>query len=1160
MPADSPVTASLPSATVPALAPAKKAPFSPAHFLARLVRLDNALIVLVVVLAFLLASFPVTNSDMLQHFAVGRLVLEGKYQFGVDPFCFTTDGVYWANHSWLFGVIAYGLYSIPTIGGVVLVVVKALLVALLAVVMLRSAWRSGERFWVPAAITALAVVALSPRLFLQPVILSYLFLSLTIWFLIRPAPQTAVVREQLERKKKVRAAGKPIPFQAYWRLPVFCMLWVNLDQWFLLGPLTIGLYLLGVALQDRFLPLARTADTPVEEPKTLGLVLLASLTACLVSPHHFRAFVLPPQLGFNPAAETLHDDRMFFQLFLSPLSTESNNHYSYFNPNTGLNVAGMAYFPLLLLGLLSFGMTFGRWRLWRAVVWLFFFVLSLYHARAIPFFAVVAAPITALNFLDWVAGCFGAAYHNGANARTWAVGGRVLTLFVVLLLVVAAVPGWTQATPHYYRHVGWGVAFDPTLTRAAQQVADWRKEGQLPADVHWFNTSPDLANYFAWFCPGEKTFLDHRLSIFDEVAEDYVKMRKALLPPTNSLPPPHQFPTVEDLYKEQEFPALAELLEKHRIGIIACYENTMRRTVYLERLLANPGQWPRIYNYGRVAYFGRLAPNMEKKDARLLRALIVSDAHQAFGPNVAAAPRHRPTREPQTLDFIEHLWKPRRPLYNPDLDEALQHYHVYRTSAQSWRRNNFLRLEMALAASLMGRSYSGSPGLLETAWQSQLFFPTMQLEERPNNMQVGTLNFHHNYLTNSGTLDNGPPASLYLALRAARRALHRNPDEELTYFLLAQIYIHLSQDTREGGFSPYELRDVRLAQIFGTLHQAIRLNPDLEEAHFMLAEQYERLGWIDLMAKHRREYLRCLKEGPVPPRDLEEREKKVEALEAEVQRLQDTFLVMHGNKKPLEQAQIALTHPRDGGFGLAETTLKALKEIDFQKLGRENRDAVSVAAQLQFDLLFLKGELAEIRDTLHSMDDLALGNHPQTRLPAVRWCRIRLAAAAGDYQEADELLEKALQEIVAQTNHTVAARLIGDILLHDGREATGQFINQAVADVVVGRLPRMNYVLQTRDVILDPGLREANVRVLRGWLALEAGDNRTAAAQFRAGLTLSWPPERSLPVLAILGATSPIEAVAAVNMARPFVHGRQFDFNFRRLAVMGLEWLAAQEN
>src|SRR5262245_38435710 len=64
--------------------------------------LDSALVAGVLLFAFLVASFPAGNSDFFLHVASGRLLAEGKYHFGEDPFAFTSDGAYWVNPSWLY--------------------------------------------------------------------------------------------------------------------------------------------------------------------------------------------------------------------------------------------------------------------------------------------------------------------------------------------------------------------------------------------------------------------------------------------------------------------------------------------------------------------------------------------------------------------------------------------------------------------------------------------------------------------------------------------------------------------------------------------------------------------------------------------------------------------------------------------------------------------------------------------------------------------------------------------------------------------------------------------------------------------------------------------------------------------------------------------------
>src|SRR5690242_4756102 len=62
---------------------------------------------LVVLLAFLLASVAARNSDAWRHLATGRALLSGSYTFGTDPFSYTTEGVTWVNHAWLYDLLLY---------------------------------------------------------------------------------------------------------------------------------------------------------------------------------------------------------------------------------------------------------------------------------------------------------------------------------------------------------------------------------------------------------------------------------------------------------------------------------------------------------------------------------------------------------------------------------------------------------------------------------------------------------------------------------------------------------------------------------------------------------------------------------------------------------------------------------------------------------------------------------------------------------------------------------------------------------------------------------------------------------------------------------------------------------------------------------------------
>src|SRR5262249_19857945 len=154
--------------------------------------------------------------------------------------------------------------------------------------------------------------------------LSFLMLGVTLWLL-----------------ERARSGDR----LSLWLLPAVCLLWVNLDSWFLFGPLTIALYLAGELLQL----LGAEHKEQALPPARLGIVLLACLGACLINPFHFRAFELPAPLQFGQAASAFASDNYFRILYLAPWE---ETYYS--DTRVGLSAAGLAYFVLLLAGLVSF--------------------------------------------------------------------------------------------------------------------------------------------------------------------------------------------------------------------------------------------------------------------------------------------------------------------------------------------------------------------------------------------------------------------------------------------------------------------------------------------------------------------------------------------------------------------------------------------------------------------------------------------------------------------------------------------------------------------------------------------------------------------------------------------------------------------------------------
>src|SRR5207249_2766971 len=160
---------------------------------------------------------------------------------------------------------------------------KAVAVAALAGVMLRTSLRTGGAVWVAAGCTVLALLAMSPRLVLQLQCLSLLFLAVCLNLLLVGGRAVRVV-------------------------PVLIALWVNVDGWFLLGPLLVALFLIGERVGPR------------ESARLPRWLLPACLLACLASPHHVRALTLPAELSPAVWSSALRDDPrpQFAGFFASP--------------------------------------------------------------------------------------------------------------------------------------------------------------------------------------------------------------------------------------------------------------------------------------------------------------------------------------------------------------------------------------------------------------------------------------------------------------------------------------------------------------------------------------------------------------------------------------------------------------------------------------------------------------------------------------------------------------------------------------------------------------------------------------------------------------------------------------------------------------------------
>ena len=418
---------------------------------------DSVLSVLVLALAFLLASFVARNSDVWQHLAVGRLVAAGQYDFATDPLSYTTEAAQWLNHDWVTDWVNHAWLTdwvsdqlFRGAGGGGLVACKAALVMLAVGIGLFHLRRDRPR-WLAIGFVALAVVALSARATLQPMIVSCLLLAVLLHLL---------------------------QIRAYRFVPLLAAVWVNLDDWYVLGPALTTLHWAGGRVR-------RSNVVPIWLP-------LATFAACVVSPFDVHGLTLPTEL--SPAfwsSELARDPRVAVQFA------------SYFvaNPFTGENAdsaAFWAYCGLVLVGTLALIVKGRRADLGEGLTWGVVVVLSVWQTRLVPLCAVVAVSVVARHV------------QSLTPVSSWGRIGRGAACVAIVGCGVVAWGGWLHGARGRDRIVGWAVSADPSLVQAAETLSTWRTDGLLPGDLRVLGTTPDVSNTLAWFAGGERGDLDTR--------------------------------------------------------------------------------------------------------------------------------------------------------------------------------------------------------------------------------------------------------------------------------------------------------------------------------------------------------------------------------------------------------------------------------------------------------------------------------------------------------------------------------------------------------------------------------------------------------------------------------------------------------------------------
>jgi hypothetical protein len=410
------------------------------------------------------------DGDTGYHIRVGEYILQTLSVPRQDIFSFLTPALPWTAHEWLSEVIMALIYKLDGLTGVVLFF--SLLIAAEFFMLFKMMQSFKGNILANILIVLLVILSSQVHWLARPHIFSLLLM--TLWY---------YVLDQYQYRNR----------NLLYILPFVMLLWVNLHGGFMIALILSGIYFAGSAAS--FL----TAKDPEKKifrqrATAYGLLTVLCLLASLANPVGYRILLFP----FRLTSDTFLMDNV--HEFLSP-----NFHQQ------------IIFKYLLLLTVSVFALSRKRVSSIELLLLVAFMNMSLYSARYIPLFGVIAAPILSRQ----ESGIFG--HNNGKffdffRKRAEKIAavdesskGHVWPLAAVLLVVILAAGG------------NISFAFDKKLKPVA--AVDFLKQEHIEGNMYDNDEFGDYIIYAAW--PEYRVFFDGRSDMYGIARmKDYLKVAR----------------------------------------------------------------------------------------------------------------------------------------------------------------------------------------------------------------------------------------------------------------------------------------------------------------------------------------------------------------------------------------------------------------------------------------------------------------------------------------------------------------------------------------------------------------------------------------------------------------------------------------------------------
>jgi hypothetical protein len=434
-----------------------------------LARLPGPFWIFTLTLAGVLVGITVTKGvqdpDFFWHVTAGQWMAEHGQVPTTDPFSFTWGGQPWTPHEWLSELLMYWLVSgVGRTGALFFFGLFPAAIVLTQAAMLSRRGVGLRAFALPAVLIGLVI---TPYVTLRPQAVSWLLLSLLLWFLLSLRPDR--------------------PWRAALLVPFF-VLWANLHGVYVIGLGVVAVYCL-------FTIAGRTPMSAAKGPMALGAI--GSVLASMLTPAGPIAILYPFRY-----VELSDWGLANIQEWQSP-SFHEPAHWAFLALIAWVGLNGGRNTPGWLVALSWIGIAMG-----------------LIALRNVPIAAVFCLPTMALGLQSRLE----ARARNGSSKRPMAparaLGRRVMELGTAVIVVIGAM--FVLLPPG----LGDGVTANIEKRFPVQGVAYLQEhdaDGHVLAEYGW-------GGYVIHelYATGGRVFVDGRNDMYDQqILDDYDSIKNA---------------------------------------------------------------------------------------------------------------------------------------------------------------------------------------------------------------------------------------------------------------------------------------------------------------------------------------------------------------------------------------------------------------------------------------------------------------------------------------------------------------------------------------------------------------------------------------------------------------------------------------------------------